>query len=130
MKNLEIPSFLDRRNKKIKTVSAVQTKLRPLTIKDKVDLKTFSQKKKSLTIRYKEKIAHSVIFYVAKGSDTFGKLRKSLNIEDRELRSGIRYAMTNKVPFPSIKGKGKTRHLAILYKTLCIKGKRYQVIDL
>ena len=94
-------------------------------------------KKRSLTNSFKEKLATDIITYVSKGFDTFGKLRKVLsdhpnfgNVEDREIKSAIRYSLTNRIPTGKVIGKGKTRHLAIKYKMLTKNYKTYNVIEL
>ena len=94
-------------------------------------------KKRSLTNSFKEKLATDIITYVSKGFNTFGKLRKVLtdhpnfgNVEDREIKSAIRYSLTNRIPTGKVIGKGKTRHLAIKYKMLTKNYKTYNVIEL
>ena len=94
-------------------------------------------KKRSLTNSFKEKLATDIITYVSKGFNTFGKLRKVLSdhpnfgsVEDREIKSAIRYSLTNRIPTGKVIGKGKTRHLAIKYKMLTKKYKTYNVIEL
>ena len=94
-------------------------------------------KKRSLTNSFKEKLATDIITYVSKGFNTFGKLRKVLSdhpnfgsVEDREIKSAIRYSLTNRIPTGKDIGKGKTRHLAIKYKMLTINLKTYKVIEI
>ena len=94
-------------------------------------------KKRSLTNSFKEKLATDIITYVSKGFNTFGKLRKVLsdhpnfgNVEDREIKSAIRYSLTNRIPTGKVICKGKTRHLAIKYKMLTINLKTCKVIEI
>lgn len=121
-----IPDFLLRKKQPVKKTEDVD----PGIVQE-------IKKKKSLTAKYKMRLATEIVPYVEKGMNTFGKLRKSFkvhpdfhDVEDRELRSAIRYAMVNRIPVSRIIGKGKTRHLAIKYRMLAIEGKTYQVINL
>ena len=124
MEDLSIPSFLLRKKEKPKEET-------------KIEVKVPTKKKRALTTLYKEKLAQDVINYVSKGHNTFGKLRKCLsihptfgNVEDREIKSAIRFAMSNRIPSSRVIGKGKTRHLSISYRMLSIKSKTYEIIDL
>ena len=57
-------------------------------------------------------------------------LTEELEVEDREIKSAIRYSLTNRIPTGKVIGKGKTRHLAIKYKMLTINLKTYKVIEI
>ena len=88
-----IPSFLDRTNPshplhKQKVVEPIEK-----TSNVNIPLK----KQTSLTNKFRQVTAGNVVKCILNGHDTFGKLRKVLKNEDREIRSALRYAKTNKV---------------------------------
>ena len=132
-----IPDFLLRDPKKSRFKAPQQGEVIPSGMSDTHENKSPLTKKRSLTNSFKEKLATDIITYVSKGFNTFGKLRKVLsdhpnfgNVEDREIKSAIRYSLTNRIPTGKVIGKGKTRHLAIKYKMLTINLKTYKVIEI
>ena len=132
-----IPDFLLRDPKKSRFKAPQRGEVIPSGMSDTHENKSPLTKKRSLTNSFKEKLATDIITYVSKGFNTFGKLRKVLSdhpnfgkVEDREIKSAIRYSLTNRIPTGKVIGKGKTRHLAIKYKMLTKNYKTYNVIEL
>ena len=84
--------------------------------------------KRKLTGAFKSRVAMSVISQVRAGHDTFGKLRKALpDYDDRELRSGIRYAEKWR---PMLERRGTNRK-PVMHKyhaRVERQGKRYSVV--
>ena len=132
-----IPDFLLRKPNKSRFKAPQMGEVIPSGMSDTHENKSPLTKKRSLTNSFKEKLATDIITYVSKGFNTFGKLRKVLSdhpsfgkVEDREIKSAIRYSLTNRIPTGKVIGKGKTRHLAIKYKMLTKNYKTYNVIEL
>jgi len=132
-----IPDFLLRKANKSRFKDPQMGEVMPSGMSDTHKNTNPVTKKRSLTNSFKEKLATDIITYISKGFNTFGKLRKVLsdhpnfgNVEDREIKSAIRYSLTNRIPTGKVIGKGKTRHLAIKYKMLTKKYKTYNVIEL
>tara|TARA_B100000073_G_scaffold166441_1_gene137777 strand:- start:538 stop:951 length:414 start_codon:yes stop_codon:yes gene_type:complete len=132
-----IPDFLLRKQNKSRFKAPQMGEVMPSGMSDTHENKSPLTKKRSLTNSFKEKLATDIITYVSKGFNTFGKLRKVLSdhpsfgkVEDREIKSAIRYSLTNRIPTGKVIGKGKTRHLAIKYKMLTKNYKTYNVIEL
>ena len=84
--------------------------------------------KRKLTAAFKSRVAMAVIAQVRKGADTFGKIRKALpEYDDRELKSGIRYA---EKWMPMLESRGSTRK-PIMHQyqaRLERDGRRYRVV--
>ena len=113
--NLEIPPFL-RRSKHTASstpVPAIEPKPTP----------SAATPKKRLTMAYKDIVARDIIANVRDGHDTFGKLRKALSYDDRELRAGIRHARKWQ---PSLRREGK--RMVSTQSRLESAGRRYRVI--
>jgi hypothetical protein len=127
-----IPDFLVRKKNK-------NLNQKPVFFEEKVPVKTFNNKnvQRALTRTLKTKLAHTVIQYVRKDFNTFGKLRKAIInlpdlglVTDREIKSGIRYALVNRVPVTKIVGRGKTKQTTIRYFILSKKSsKTYEVVE-
>lgn len=110
---LEIPPFL-KRSKNDKPLAPVVA-LEPTPNEEPT--------KRRLTMVYKDIIARDVIASVREGHDTFGKLRKALGYDDRELRAGLRHARKWQ---PSLRRQGK--RMVSTQSRLESQGRRYRVI--
>ena len=119
-----IPPFLDRRNpnhplykknvvEPIKKISNVTVQLKKST---------------SLTNKFKQVLASTIVKCILSGHDTFGKLRKVLNNEDREIRSALRYAKTTKVYVHRNVKAGKKLDVRVDVYLVVADGKRYQAV--
>ena len=121
-----IPEFLLR--EKIQDVSVMPID-KPVIYEDKKI--TFR-----LTRNLKSKLALEIIQYVRANYNTFGKVRKAISassdfsrITDREIRAGLRYAMTNRIPVPKVIGRGKSRQTTVRYYTMAVKGRTYSAVE-
>ena len=84
--------------------------------------------KRKLTGAFKSRVAMSVISQVRAGHDTFGKLRKALpDYDDRELRSGIRYA-EKWMPMLERRGTNRKPVMHKYHARVERQGKRYSVV--
>ena len=110
---LEIPPFL-KRSKNAKPPAPAAA---PAPTPNKAPAK------KRLTMVYKDIIARDIIASVREGHDTFGKLRKALAYDDRELRAGLRHARKWQ---PSLRRQGK--RMVSTQSRLENIGRRYRVI--
>ena len=94
---------------------------------DKVVADLMGQKRK-LTAAFKSRVAAAIIAQVKAGADTFGKLRKALpDYDDRELKSGIRYA---EKWMPMLERRG-TKRKPVMHRYQARverQGKRYSVV--
>ena len=79
---LEIPEFLKRKHQKCETEQTNIT-IRP---------DSQNPQKIALTKAYKDRVASNIIAAIRQGSDTFGKIRKTLDYDDRSLKAGLRHA--------------------------------------
>ena len=67
--------------------------------------------KTKLTNTFKHGVAENIIAAIKEGNNTFGKLRKSLQHTDRELKSGLRYGLANWIYKTKISKDKKTYSL-------------------
>jgi hypothetical protein len=83
---------------------------------------------RKLTAAFKSRVALSVIAQVRKGADTFGKIRKALpEYDDRELKSGIRYA-EKWMPMLERRGSKRKPIMHQYQARLERDGRRYRVV--
>jgi len=84
--------------------------------------------KRKLTAAFKSRVAMAVIAQVRKGADTFGKIRKALpEYDDRELKSGIRYA-EKWMPMLERRGSKRKPIMHQYQARLERDGRRYRVV--
>ena len=84
--------------------------------------------KRKLTAAFKSRVAMAVMAQVRKGADTFGKIRKALpEYNDRELKSGIRYA-EKWMPMLERRGSKRKPIMHQYQARLERDGRRYRVV--
>lgn len=84
--------------------------------------------KRKLTAAFKSRVAMAVMAQVRKGADTFGKIRKALpEYDDRELKSGIRYA-EKWMPMLERRGSKRKPIMHQYQARLERDGRRYRVV--
>ena len=94
---------------------------------------TPEKKERSLTNRFKMKVAFDCIAMIELGHNTFGKLRKKLSLSeyfytDREIKAGLRFGKTNWIDRPKVLKRGsKIPVLTTVKKTIKSDGKFYEV---
>ncbi len=83
---------------------------------------------RKLNAAFRSRVAAAIIAQVKSGADTFGKLRKALpDYDDRELKSGIRYA---EKWMPMLERRG-TKRKPVMHRYQARverQGKRYSVV--
>jgi len=83
---------------------------------------------RKLTGAFRSRVAMAVIAQVRKGADTFGKIRKALpDYDDRELKSGIRYA-EKWMPMLDRRGSKRKPIMHQYQARLERDGRRYRVV--
>ncbi len=114
---LEIPDFLRRKHQKCETT---QTKV---TIKPNLQ----GPQKIALTKAYKDRVASNIIAAIRQGNDTFGKIRKTLDYDDRSLKAGLRHAHNW---LPIIERSGSVQRPQLTRKQARVEnnGRRYSVV--
>jgi hypothetical protein len=84
--------------------------------------------KRKLTGAFRSRVAMAVIAQVRRGADTFGKIRKALpEYDDRELKSGIRYA-EKWMPMLERRGSKRKPIMHQYQARLERDGRRYRVV--
>tara|TARA_R100000655_G_scaffold104668_1_gene152159 strand:+ start:881 stop:1276 length:396 start_codon:yes stop_codon:yes gene_type:complete len=125
---LPIPKFLDRTNPSHPLYK--QKVVEPIEKTNNVNIPL--KKQTSLTNKFKQVVAGNIVKCILNGHDTFGKLRKVLNngavMKDREIRSALRYAKTNKVYVHRNVKAGKRIDVRVDTYLVVADGKRYQAV--
>jgi hypothetical protein len=129
--DLTIPTFLRRGHPDCKIGSGISDPDSPAWVTlDLTNPKPSNRppERRKLTAAFKSRVAMAVIAQVRSGADTFGKIRKALpDYDDRELKSGIRYA---EKWMPMLERRGSKRKPIMHQYQARIErdGRRYRVV--